>query len=191
MSARLKHGEIAPQFSEFDPFGKYIKLDDYKGRWLMLSFYRYASCPLCNLRVHELSKHSTRWQEQGLHMLAIFQSPAEKIRQYVGRQQAPFPLIPDPEQRLYALYGVGYSWTGFLKAWATRLPEIGRSVLGQGFLPGSVEGGIHRIPADFIIDPQGRIAEAYYGRDIGDHLPMERIDRLLLPSFRNMTKMEL
>lgn len=79
----------------------------------------------------------------------------------------------------YALYGVEHSWTGFLKAWATRLPEIGQSVMGKGYLPGSVEGGIHRIPADFVIDPLGRIAEAYYGQDIGDHLPLERIESFL------------
>lgn len=190
MTVRLKRSDIAPHFLEYDLLERRVELRDYAGRWLLLSFYRYASCPLCNLRIHALSQRCTVWQTHGLDMLAVFQSPVKKLRQYVGRQQAPFPLIPDPEQRLYALYGVGYSWTGFLKAWATRLPEIGRLVLGQGFLPGSVEGGIHRIPADFIIDPQGRIAEAYYGRDIGDHLPMERIDRLLLPSFRNMTKRE-
>jgi hypothetical protein len=64
-------------------------------------------------------------------------------------------------------------------AWVTRLPEIGRALLGEKFLPGSVEGGIHRIPADFIIDPHGVIAEAYDGRDIGDHLPIVRIEHYL------------
>ena len=179
MKPRLKQGDIAPQFSGFDHVGKPYKLEDYTGRWLMLSFYRYASCPLCNLRVHTLSKRSSEWQDKGLHMLAVFQSPAEKIQQYVGRQQLPFPLIVDPEQRLYALYKVRHSWAGFLKAAVTRLPEAIRSVLGNKFLPGSVEGGIHRIPADFIIDPQGRIVEVYYGNDIGDHLPLDRIEQRL------------
>lgn len=190
MSARLRHGEIAPHFLKRDLLGHDINLHDYAGRWLLLSFYRYASCPLCNLRIHELSLRCTAWQTQGLEMLAVFQSPAEKLRQYVGKQQALFPLLPDPEQRLYALYGVKCSWAGFLKAWATRLPEISRSIVGRGFLPGSVEGGIHRIPADFVIDPQGRVAVAYYGQDIGDHLPVERIDHLLQTSFSNTTEME-
>ena len=109
-------------------------------------------------------------------MLAIFQSPAEKLQQYVGSQRVPFPFIPDSEQVLYRLYGVGHSWAGFLIAWGKRLPEIGRAVFQRGYLPGSVEGGIHRIPADFLIGPDGRIAEAYYGRDIGDHLPISRIE---------------
>ena len=180
MTDRLKPGKPAPPFEAWDISGTQpINLQRYRGRYVLLSFYRYASCPLCNLRVHELMQRHADWHARGLDMLAVFQSPVDKIRQYVGAQQTPFPLIPDPGQSLYELYGVGHSWTGFLKAWGMRLPEIVRSVIGQGFLPGSVEGGIHRIPADFVVDQHGWIVEAYYGQDIGDHLPMERIERYL------------
>lgn len=181
MTARLKPGDTAPVFATWDINGtRRIDLSRYRGRHVLLSFYRYASCPLCNLRVHDLAQRHAEWHKRGLDMLAVFQSPADKMRQYVGEQHPPFPLIPDPDQKLYALYGVGHSWGGFLKAWAIRLPEIVRSVIGKGYLPGSLEGGIHRIPADFIIDPHGLIAEAYYGQDIGDHMPMERIEPFLL-----------
>jgi peroxiredoxin len=184
MTIQLKSGNAAPAFETWDVSGtRRIDLSSYRGRHVLLSFYRYASCPLCNLRVHDLAKKHADWHWRGLDMLAVFQSPADKMRQYVGGQHTPFPLIPDPDpdpdQKLYALYGVGHSWAGFLKAWGTRLPEIGRSVMGKGYLPGSVEGGIHRIPADFVIDPHGRIAEAFYGQDIGDHLPVERIEAYL------------
>lgn len=178
-TVRLQAGDPAPPFVALDMAGKRVVLQGRPGRHVLLSFYRYASCPLCNLRVHELSGRCGEWKVRGLDLLAVFQSPQGKLRQYVGRQDAPFPLIPDPVQRLYKLYGVGHGWGGFLKAWATRLPEIGRSVLGRGFLPGSVEGGIHRIPADFLINPSGKIALAYYGRDIGDHLPLARIEHYL------------
>jgi peroxiredoxin len=179
MNKRLNRVEIAPSFRVLDSQGGLVEPRNPCGHWLLLSFYRYASCPLCNLRVHELSTLYYDWQDRGLDMLAVFQSPAEKLEQYVGNQRPPFPLVPDPEQRLYALYGVRHSWLGFLAAWANRLPEIGRAVFRQRFLPGSVEGGIHRIPADFLIDPDGRITEAYYGRDIGDHLPIARIEHHL------------
>jgi peroxiredoxin len=173
----LAAGDVAPAFSS-DVLGRErgISLEDYRGRHLLLSFYRYASCPLCNLRVSDLAQRQADWQARGLDMLAVFQSPADKMLKHVGAHEPPFPLLPDPEQRLYALYGVGHSWTGFIAAWLTRLPEIARSVVGKGFLPGSVEGGIHRVPADFLIAPDGVIAEAYYGRDIGDHLPRARIE---------------
>ena len=34
------------------------------------------------------------------------------------------------------------------------------------------------MPADFLIDEQGTVVETYYGEDIGDHIPMERIESL-------------
>ncbi|MBI3431018.1 MAG: redoxin domain-containing protein [Hydrogenophilales bacterium] len=175
---RLAAGDVAPAFSSAVLGREHgISLEQYRGRHVLLSFYRYASCPLCNLRVHDLAQRHAAWQTQGLDMLAVFQSPADALLKYVGAREPPFPLLPDPEQRLYALYGVGHSWAGFAAAWLTRLPEITRSVVGKGYLPGGVQGGIHRIPADFLIAPDGLIAEAYYGRDIGDHLPLQRIER--------------
>ena len=31
------------------------------------------------------------------------------------------------------------------------------------------------VPADFLIDPDLTVQVAYYGSDIGDHLPIEKI----------------
>lgn len=159
MNERLQRGQMAPHFTTTDMFGQ--------------------SVPFCNLRVHDLSKSYAEWRTNGLDMLAVFQSPVEKMSKYVGSQHPPFPLLPDPAQRLYRLYGVEHGWKGLLSAAVGRVPEIGRAVFGEGFLPGSVEGGIHRIPADFLIDPYGLIARAYYGKDIGDHLPLAQVPALM------------
>jgi hypothetical protein len=35
------------------------------------------------------------------------------------------------------------------------------------------------MPADFLIDEHGRIAEAYYGSDAGDRIPFERVELFL------------
>ncbi|MHB8348710.1 MAG: peroxiredoxin family protein [Acidiferrobacterales bacterium] len=179
MNKRLCRGESAPAFRVPDLQGHTVDMRNFRGRWLLLSFCRYASCPLCNLRMHELSGLHAGWQTHGLDMLAVLQSPADKLRQYVDRQHLPFLLIPDPEQTLYQRYGVGHCWIGFLVVWGKRLPEISRAVLRERYFPGSVEGGIHRIPADFLINQGGRIAEAHYGCDIGDHLPVARIEHQL------------
>ena len=141
----------------------------------MLSFFRYASCPLCNLRIQELIREYDRLTFNGLLVLAVFQSPAERIVHYVGRQLPPFAIIPDPELKLYRAYGVESSWGGFFRAWTLGLPKVVQSVLGKGFLPGSVEGDLNRIPADFVIGPEGELIDVYYGQDIGDHMPLSRV----------------
>lgn len=71
------------------------------------------------------------------------------------------------------------SWAGFLRAWTRHLPMVFEAVVRKRFLPGSMEGDWAMVPADFLIGPDLRIAEAFYGHHIGDHLPISRIERFL------------
>ena len=140
----------------------------------MLSFYRYAACPLCNLRVHQLIQLHDSYIAKNLHLIAVFQSPPESIRKYAGRQNMPFPVIADPERNLYHQYGVESSWPGFIMG-SLRLASVA-SALMKGFFPGKMEGVKSMVPADFLIGPDLTVRVAYYGSDIGDHLPIEKIN---------------
>jgi peroxiredoxin len=108
-----------------------------------------------------------------LHPVAVFQSPKESILKYVGKQSIPFPVIADPERMLYQLYGIESSCSGFIKG-SLRLASV-TSALMKGFFPGKMEGIKSMVPADFLIGPDLTVQLAYYGRDIGDHLPIKKI----------------
>lgn len=174
---KLSVGAQAPSFTLPDLHGQVIGLEQFRGRKLLLSFYRYASCPFCNLRVHQLSKQAPAWQVRGLDLVAVFQSPRESILEYAGSEARPFAILPDPERGLYRQYGVEGSWGGFLKA-GLQLGKVA-AAMKEGFMPGKMEGDINMVPADFIIDEDGRVLVAYYGRDISDHLPEEVIEQHL------------
>ncbi len=181
---RLQPGEPAKPFEVMDIFSHRIRLQDYEGQKVMLSFYRYASCPLCNLRVHQLTQRYHDFKTKGLKLLAFFQSPQASIAKYVGRQDAPFPIVADPERTIYRQYGVESSWAGFFIAGVTKLPHLIKASL-KGFLPGKMEGKTALVPADFLIGPDLKIEVAYYGHDIGDHLSMEAIDAWLHTALRS------
>jgi len=93
----------------------------------------------------------------------------------VGRQDIPFPVVSDPAHVLYTSYGVSGSVFGFLRG-GFRLPSLA-SAAAHGYLPGRMENDVTMIPADFLIGPSSRIDVAYYGTDIGDHLPIETITK--------------
>ena len=174
---KLRAGDRAKDFEATDLFGSRVSLQDYQGKRLMLSFFRYASCPFCNLRVHELSTRLDSLRDKGVSLVAVFQSPEESIRRYAGRQAPPFPIIPDPDRRLYRVYGVEPSWTGFLKGMLR--PAAFVSAVSKGYLPGKVEGETAMVPADFLIGPDLVIDHAYYGKDIGDHIPLTAVEEWL------------
>lgn len=181
MNTRIQVGTLAPQFEVADVFGAQVRLRDYRGSRTMLSFYRYASCPLCNLRVHRLIQQHRALTSQGLRLIAVFHSSPKSIRQHVAQQEVPFPIVADPEKVLYNRYGVESSIKAVARAALTRLPDA-TMAMASGFLPGSIDGDQALVPADFVLDEGGIVRIAYYGRDIGDHLPIARIESFLRAS---------
>ena len=174
---RLGNGDLAPAFAILNLDGREVSLGNYCERKLLLAFFRYGACPLCNLRMTFLIDAFPRWQEQGLDVVAVFESPAERLLETVASQATPFPVIPDPERKLYRLYGVVPSWWGYVVG-VFRFRAF-RDAFKLGFHPGKGEGAITQLPAEFLIGPDLRIERAYYGKDIGDHLPLEEIDAWL------------
>lgn len=142
----------------------------------LLCFFRDAACPFCNLRVHVLASRYVDFQKQGLQVIAVFASTPDEIRRFVAHTKKPFPVIADPDGKLYDLYGIERSFMKKLRAVITRLPDLlrGLRLVGvAGFNTNNV------VPADFLISRSGSIVEAYYGKDAGDHMPLERIELLI------------
>jgi thioredoxin-dependent peroxiredoxin len=172
---RLRPGASAIPFEAVTAHGVPVRLADYGDRVLLLSFLRYASCPMCNLRVHELRSAYPTLRGRGVEVAVVFHSPARSILRHAGKQDAPFPLIADPGRRLYALYGVERSWPRL--AMSVVLPSFlvaAVKATALGYWGGRVDGDWARMPADFLIGPGGRVLVAHYGAHIGDHLAVSR-----------------
>jgi peroxiredoxin Q/BCP len=121
---RIAKGEKARKFTGVDFKGVPFDSDELGGKKVLFSFFRYASCPFCNLRIHRLISRYEQYQKAGVEVVAVFQSPPESIRQYVGKQDIPFTVLADPERKLYTLYGVESSWLGFFKVLVTGLKDF-------------------------------------------------------------------
>ena len=63
------------------------------------------------------------------------------------------------------------------------LPKMIKA-MSKGFLPGKLEGDKALMPADFLIDEDGTILTAFYGKNLGDHLPISKIEEWLTGSIK-------
>ena len=159
-----------------------VSLDSYRGSYLFLSFQRYAGCPLCNLRLHELAESTPKLRARGIEIHSHSREALARILKALKGQRLPYPIIPDPELEVYRLYGVGSSWTGYL-AGALRINKMYQAVVKHRLPMGKAEGEMALLPAELLIDPNGVVALAHYGRDIGDHLNLDQvIQRVLSPA---------
>jgi len=156
-----------------DIYGNPIRLTDFKGKKVMLAFFRDAACPFCNFRLYELTNKYKQFQDRNVEIIAVFSSPADIVRQYVAKHPRPFKLISDPELELYSKYEVQHSTSALFKALFFKLPRIIRGMI-KGGRP-KPNPHVRLVPADFLIDEKGKVVDVWYGRDTSDHMPMKDV----------------
>lgn len=180
MTGKPIPGEQAPDFTMKDICGKPMRLSELKGKRIVLSFFRYAECPLCNYRIAELKRISKHLENENTAFIAVFQSTPESLRTYIAdRHQFGFTIVPDEKRQLYKLYRVNPSWwrsLAFLTKEGLRHFAIAWK---NGHRPGKIEGKLNQIPAAFLIDEYGVLKTAYYGTKVTDHIPVEEILRFI------------
>jgi thioredoxin-dependent peroxiredoxin len=168
----IRAGEAARDFHVHDLAGSPVTLDQFRGKYLLLSIYRSPDCPLCGLRLYQLSLAYPDLQAIGVEVVVAFEADAEIVNKYAAIQRYPFAMVPDPKRELFQLYGVRPSWWGmrgvlrlhhYWQAWRMRVG--GRR--STGILP--------QLPADLLIGPDQVVLRAYYGQDVGDHMPLLEI----------------
>jgi len=158
----------APDFDAESIGGRRVSLEHLRGRPVLLKFYRFATCPICNLHMHRFVQEHEQVSDAGLTTIVLYHSPADKLAE--GQDYAtPFDLVPDPEKKVFRAYGVERALRGMVSLSVMR--EYMKA-MWAGYSPGLLtsDGGITGNPADFIIDESGRVVFAHYGKQYADSL---------------------
>jgi len=170
---KIVTGQKAPDFSLMQIDGSEFRLDSLSGKRYLLTFYRFASCPFCNLRLHNIIKNYKVFDEN-FEVIAVFDSTLENLQTYAIRHESPFPILADENNVIHRLYHVEHSFLGVVKGIVFRFPSLMISMF-KGYIPWRIKGDITGMPADFLIDENGIIQAAFYGRDEGEHIPLHRV----------------
>lgn len=169
---RLQPGQTAPDFSVSDINGREIRLADYADKKLILAFLRYAGCPFCNFILKNIIHQLDLIQDESINILVFFQSPADSIRDYPAQQKPSFPLIADPDRKIYDLYGVETSPVKTLTGMMD-LPLYYDVLVRNGFKQGKIDGNLFLMPAYFLIGPPNTtIRKTHYAVNFADQGPL-------------------
>ncbi len=110
-----------------------FEMESLKGQPLMLSFFRFASCPFCNMRVHALVARFNEFG-QDFTVVAVFDSPIDNLIRHVAGHQVPFPILADEYNQYYREYGIKHSFGGIRKGMFFRMPTLLKDMF-NGYLP--------------------------------------------------------
>ena len=173
----IEVGQTAPEIITKDIAGNPVHLDALtKDGKVVLSFMRYAGCPVCTYRVHELKQQHESLKAQGYTLIVVFESSPEVLLQYQREFDLPFTIIADPSNRLYDAYAVETSAGKMLKT--SRQKEINQQFkAGKEMYANKYkrDGKMTRIGADFVIGPGRVVLKVHYGAHIGDHLELSTL----------------
>ena len=156
--------------------GQPVSLADFRGKKLWLAFFRFAACPLCSFRVHELlGKWKNEFAPHGVNLLTFWQSPRPKLEEIKERYAPEFSLIADPDMKLYELYRVetGQFLSKDLLQGLSNARKAGIRIIRTW------DGPARRCPADFLIGEDGVIHTAFYGKNVANMIPLDRVTAFL------------
>lgn len=174
---KLTSGQQAPLFSTKDIFGNTIDLAQIQDQKIILSFFRYAECPMCNLQIAKIMQQKEFFFKHNLKLITVFESSTESLKESIAERHAfDFTIIADTNRELYQLYGVHPSWVKTMRTLSFTGMQHFKLALKMGFKEvDKIEGRVNQIPADFLINTNKTIQIAHYGDSIIDHYPLEEL----------------
>ncbi|DAC37608.1 MAG: hypothetical protein CMA08_01215 [Euryarchaeota archaeon] len=174
MGTRIQAGDKAPKISLPSVDGQQVSLEQFKGQRVIFTFFRFASCPFCNIRIDRLTK---RWSEfpEGTVMIGVFDADVDELRKRIGKRDVPFILVADSTYEHFERHGVVKSFGRFMWG-AVRSPLTFMAATLKGYFPRTLSlSRMSTIPVDLLIDEEGIVAEAHYCKDTADHLSIEKM----------------
>jgi len=132
--AKLTVGKKAPSFTAPDQDGKSVKLDEYKGQWLVLYFYPNDDTPGCTTEACDFTNGLKDFEKLDAAIVGCSPNSEESHRKFIAKYKLKVRLLSDPSHAVLERYG----------AW------------GEKVLYGRKSLGVIRSTA--LIDPQGKVA---------------------------------
>ena len=131
----LKIGDKAPSFEGIDQDNQTIKLDDFKGKKVILYFYPKDNTPTCTIQACNFRDNQDILTEKGYVTIGVSPDDSKSHTKFRTKKKLNFPLIADTDKKILNLYGV---W-------------------GEKKFMGRIYDGVHR--TTFVIDENGVISQ--------------------------------
>jgi peroxiredoxin Q/BCP len=145
--ARLEPEDTAPAFALPDQHGDTVRLEDLRGRKVLVYFYPEADTPGCTKQSCDLRDHRQDLAGIGAEVVGISPDRPEAQLAFDRKYDLGFPLLSDPDHQVAEAWG----------AWGEKTRN-GRTSVGI-------------IRSSFLIDEDGSIERVWYGVTPQDTVP--------------------
>ncbi len=134
----IEPGQQAPDFTLPNQDGEPVRLSELRGRPVVLYFYPKDDTPGCTKQACGIRDAWSDFEQRGIEVLGISPDDESSHVKFKQKYGLPFTLLADPEHKVAEDYGV----------WVEK-KNYGKTYLGV-------------IRSTFVVDPEGKIAHAFY-----------------------------
>lgn len=121
-----------------DPEGNNVKLEDFRGHWLVLYFYPKDNTPGCTLEAKDFTCLLDEFDSEDCRILGVSPDSEKSHLKFIDKHELKVALLSDASHEVLSAYG----------AWGLK-KRYGREFEGV-------------IRSTFLIDPEGTIAGVWY-----------------------------
>ena len=170
---KLMQGDRVDELELRSTNGNIFNIETISGKKALLTFYRFATCPFCNLRIFEMNQ---RYAELVAYfkVIAVFDSDIDFLIKSMKKHDTPFTILADKNFEYFKKYDVEQSVWKFLVGSTVGFFRLCKGVL-KGYIPLIMKGSMRTVPVDILINEDGTIEKVYYGKNTSDHLNFEEI----------------
>jgi peroxiredoxin Q/BCP len=147
---RLAAGNLAPAFALIDQRGATVRLEDLRGRKVLVYFYPEADTPGCTTQSCDVRDHRRELAGLGVDVIGILPDLPDEQLAFDRKYSLGFPLLSDPDHAVAERWG----------AW------------GEKKLYGKTSVGLIR--SSFLVDEEGRVERAWYRVPAAQTVPRAR-----------------
>jgi peroxiredoxin Q/BCP len=127
-------GNRFPDFSLQNQDGKTVKLDDFKGKWLVVYVYPKDDTPGCTIQGKSFTASKSDFDEANIAVVGVSADDVASHKDFCNKFSFTIDLLADPNQKLLSAAGVGQS---------------------------EYKGTMYWDRTSFVIDPEGNLRKIY------------------------------
>lgn len=107
-------GQPAPDFSGTDDTGKQIRLQDLRGKWVVLYFYPKDNTPGCSIEAQRFEQALPEFQALGAEVIGVSTDSSQSHAGFREKCNLSFALLSDSDKAIGKAYGVMGGLMGML-----------------------------------------------------------------------------
>jgi thioredoxin-dependent peroxiredoxin len=98
-------GQTAPDFTLPSQDGSQVKLQDFKGKWVVLYFYPRDGTTGCTIEAHNFQRDLAKYEQKHAVVVGVSVDSTGSHKEFCAKQGLSFKLLADTERNVSRQYG--------------------------------------------------------------------------------------